>query len=260
MSEFIPKKSLGQHWLYDTVVLDGIVDEAIIKPTDTVIEIGPGLGTLTERLLATGAKVIAVEFDESLLGGLRAKFSAQPNFSLINEDILKFDFTALTDYKIVANIPYYLTSQLLRIIGDSSCKPDTAVLLVQKEVAERVCAQPPDMSILSVAVQLEFTADLGDLIPAKLFTPAPKVDSQVLILHKREEPLFKELIKKDFMRIVKAGFSGKRKILRNTLSAGLAITKEEAEELLQKAGIDMGLRAEALSLQEWYKLYCLHKA
>jgi 16S rRNA (adenine1518-N6/adenine1519-N6)-dimethyltransferase len=260
MSEHIPKKSLGQHWLYDDVALDGIVAEADLGPNDTVVEVGPGLGTLTERLLETGANVIAVEFDESLLGGLRAKFDAHPNFALLHQDILQFDFSALPQYKIVANIPYYLTSQLLRIIGDNSSKPQVAVLLVQKEVAQRVCAQPPDMSILAVAVQLEFTANLGDMVPAKLFVPAPKVDSQVLILHKRSQDLFGPVNKKHFMRVVKAGFSAKRKTLRNTLSAGLALTKPQAELLLQQAGIDMGLRAEALSLQQWHQLYQLYKA
>lgn len=249
-----PKKSLGQHWLHDESVLEGIVAKAELSPKDTVIEIGPGLGTLTKKLILTGANVIAIEFDESLLAGLKAQFNDVPNFTLMHQDILKFNFTELKNYKIVANIPYYLTSQLLRIIGDSTNQPEVTVLLVQKEVAERVCAASPDMSILAVAVQLEFNVSLGDIVTAKLFTPPPKVDSQVLILHKRQMPLYDGINKNDFMRVVKAGFSAKRKTLRNTISAGLKITKPEAETILNSAGIDSGLRAEALSLQQWYKL------
>ena len=249
-----PKKSLGQHWLHNDSVLSDIVDQASVNSQDTVIEIGPGLGTLTKKLLETGASVIAIEFDQTLLAGLQAKFSDYSNFTLINQDILKFDFTQHPSYKIVANIPYYLTSQLLRIIGDSLSVPSIAVLLVQKEVAERVCANPPDMSILSVAVQLEFTAKLGSVVPANMFTPPPKVDSQVLILTKRTAPLNKEIPKKEFMQVVKAGFSAKRKTLRNTLSAGLVISKPRSEEILKQAQVDMGLRAEALNLEQWYTL------
>ena len=181
MNEHAPKKSLGQHWLHDHAVLDAIVQKAAILPTDVVVEIGPGLGTLTEKLLATGARVIAIEFDESLLGGLRAKFSDTPNFELVHADVLQYNFNELPNgYKIVANIPYYLTSQLLRILSELQNKPASADLLMQKEVTERVCASPPDMSILSVAVQSVYAVAAGEFVPAELFTPPPKVDSLVL--------------------------------------------------------------------------------
>lgn len=251
-----PKKSLGQHWLHDGETLDAIVGEAHLVPTDTVVEIGPGLGTLTEKLLATGAKVVAVEFDEVLLPALRARFADEPRFTLVHADILKYDFSKLpTGYKIVANIPYYLTSHLLRILTDSVTPPQCAVLLVQKEVAERVAAKPGDMGILTVIAQLEFAVSLGTVVPAALFTPPPKVDSQVLILQKRDSELFRGLRRKEFIRLVKAGFSAKRKTLRNTISAGLQISKPAAEALLAGANIDPGRRAETLSLAEWYELH-----
>jgi len=255
MSDVIPKKSLGQHWLYDDDSLDALVAAADLVPTDTVIEIGPGLGTLTSKLLATDATVIAIEFDEFLIGGLQQKFANRTNFQLFNEDILKFDFSKLPKgYKIVANIPYYLTSHLLRILSDSTNKPTRSVLLLQKEVAERVCAAPPKMSILSVAVQVEFTATLGLFVPAKLFTPPPKVDSQALVLAVRGDIIIEPTQKKEFMKLVKAGFSAKRKTLRNTISAGLQISKEDTEAILVKASIDPGRRAETLSLAEWTEL------
>ncbi len=251
----IPKKSLGQHWLHDKDALDSIVAAADLTASDTVVEIGPGLGTLTEKLLATGAHVIAIEFDDELLGPLRARFEGTANFQLEHADILRYDFSAVpAHYKIAANIPYYLTSHLMRQLTDSVTPPERAVLLVQKEVAQRICAAPNDMSILTVAVQIEFEASLGILVPAALFTPPPKVDSQVIILQKRQSPLFEQLDKAKFMRVVKAGFSAKRKTLRNTMSAGLQLSKAEAEVVLEKAGIDAGRRAETLSLLEWHTL------
>ncbi len=256
MSEYIPKKSLGQHWLQDKDTLLDIVSGADVLPSDTVVEIGPGLGTLTEYLLATGATIIAVEFDETLLGGLRAKFANRPNFQLIHADILKFDFNKLpTDYKIVANIPYYLTNQLLRILSDVSNKPICARLLMQKEVTERVCSVPGDMSILAVALQSEYSTLKGEFVPAKLFIPPPKVDSQVLHLERLNSPLILKIKRDDFMRLVKAGFSAKRKTLRNTLSSGLHLDKKAVEDLLSVVDINPQRRAETLSLSEWLQLY-----
>jgi len=259
MSEYEPKKSLGQHWLNDVDVLQDIVASAAVEAGDTVVEIGPGLGTLTTQLLATGAKVIAIEFDETLLGNLKAKFAENTNFTLLHEDILKLDFSILpTNYKIVANIPYYLTSQLLRILSDTPFKPVTAALLMQKEVTERVCATPNDMSILAIAVQTEYDASSDIFVPAHMFTPPPKVDSLVLILNKINS-LVPAPERREFMKVVKAGFSAKRKTLRNTISAGLQLTKPQAEELLNSANISPDRRAETVSLPEWLKVYTIYK-
>lgn len=252
-----PKKSLGQHWLHDQGTLQAIVEAGKIKPNDFVLEIGPGLGTLTAELLKTGAKVHALEYDQSLIPELQAKFGDSPDFKLEQGDILKFDYGKLpADYKIVANIPYYLTAHLFRVLSEPATpKPIQAVLLVQKEVAERTCSAPGQMSIVSVAMQLVYETSVGPVVPPHLFTPPPKVDSQVLILTRRPNALFPDFDHKIFMRTVKAGFSGKRKTLRNSLAAGLHLDKRTAEQLLRRAGIDPSQRAQSLSLDDWHRLY-----
>jgi 16S rRNA (adenine1518-N6/adenine1519-N6)-dimethyltransferase len=251
----LPKKSLGQHWLHDEASLEAMVQAADIRAGDTVLEIGPGLGTLTQKLLAAGATVIAVEFDPTLAAALPGRVS-HPNLTVIENDILQFDLSQLPpDYKVAANIPYYLTSNLLRVLCESSNPFTAAALLVQQEVAERVAAKPGQMSLLSVSVQFYCEATLGKVVPADLFTPPPKVDSQILSLRYRQTPLFPEVDTKQFFQIVKAGFSERRKKLRSSISAGLHLSKPEAEALLIKAGIDPHLRAQALSLEEWHNLY-----
>lgn len=256
-----PKKELGQHWLRDIQTLDAIVAAAQVEPGDTVLEIGPGLGTLTARLLKKDAEVIAVEFDHNLAkalhGGLTKQLGdhATSKLTVIESDILSFDFTKLpSGYKVVANIPYYLTSHLIRQLGESSNPPTIAALLVQKEVAERVCAEPGDMSLLSIGAQVYFEASLDIFVPASLFTPPPKVDSQVLVLTKRTEPLVPIAEQKEFFRVVKAGYSERRKKLRSSLSGGLHISKPDIDILLEKAGIDADLRAQALTVQDWQKI------
>lgn len=250
-------KNLGQHWLFDKLALKHIVDSADLRTGDVVLEIGPGLGTLTHELLAVGAKVIAVELDKSLALELQDKFADQ-DFELRIENILKFDFGSLPKgYKIVANIPYYLTSHLLRIICETVNKPTRAVLLVQKEVAERASAIPGEMSLLAVSTQTYARTSLGEVVPAKLFSPPPKVDSRVLILDFYTNPLVGDLAK--FFRVVKAGFSQARKKLRSSLAGGLHITPKEADELLLSADIDPSRRAQTLSIEDWQKLCALIK-
>lgn len=258
MQSSTPKKSLGQHWLYDELSLEAMADVADIQAGDTVLEIGPGLGTLTEILLARDAKVTAVEFDHDLAMALPGRVSHK-NLQVIEQDILSFDFTQLpAGYKVAANIPYYLTSNLLRVMCESPNPFTTAALLIQKEVAERVAAKPGDMSLLGVSVQFYCEVHLSVEVPAELFTPPPKVDSQILGLQYREQPLFPNVDTKQFFRLVKAGFSARRKKLRSSLSAGLHISKPDAESLLMKARIDPNLRAQALSLEDWYNLYLAH--
>lgn len=248
------KKSLGQHWLNHGNVLNSIVDTADIATGDDVLEIGPGQGSLTEVLLARGAKVTAVEFDEELIGQLQKRFNKN-DLKIVNRDILQYDFSQMPKgYKIVANIPYYLTSKLIRTLGENKNPPAKAVLLVQKEVAERVNAKPGEMSVLSVAAQAYFETSLGIVVKAELFDPKPKVDSQVLILNRRDKPVYGDMDKKVFFRVVKAGFSERRKKLRSALSGGLQISKEEADNLLLKAGINGDLRAQNLSLSDWVML------
>jgi 16S rRNA (adenine1518-N6/adenine1519-N6)-dimethyltransferase len=251
----VPKKSLGQHWLTDNSSLQAMCDAARVEPTDTVLEIGPGQGTLTELLVRRAEQVIAVEFDTLLAKQLPQHVRAT-NLEVICQDILKFDFTSLPpDYKIVANIPYYLTSNLVRVLSETTNQPSVAVLLVQKEVAQRVAAKPGAMSILSVTAQFFWEIRLGRKIPAILFTPPPKVDSQILIMERRPELLFPDVDTRAFFRVVKAGFGERRKMLRSSLSGGLHSTKPAAEVLLRKAGIDPTLRAQALSIADWHRLY-----
>ncbi len=253
MNEPRGKKSLGQHWLHDKPTLEAMADG--LQAGDVILEIGPGTGTLTGVLLATGAKVIAVEKDESLLQSLRKTF-AKHDFTVTNQGILEFDLTALPpQYKVIANIPYYLTSNLIRVLSESSNPPSSTVLLVQKEVAERVAAPAGSMSLLSVSAQFYWEVSLGRVVPPILFTPPPKVTSQILILKWRTRPLFPGIDTKIFFQIVKAGFSERRKTLGNSLSGGLRISKEEARQKLELAEVDPGLRAQALSLDDWHKLY-----
>lgn len=251
-----PKKQLGQHWLHDEPSLAAMLTAADVRPDDYVVEVGPGLGTLTQFLLDAGATVHAIEFDRELAKTLRKRVIHTSEKLIITEaDIMRFNFSELpSGYKIVANIPYYLTSGLLRILSETANPPTTAVLLVQKEVAERVCARPGEMSLLSVSVQMYFDVSLSAIVPAELFTPPPKVDSQILVLQRKAKPVFGDLDPKVLFRIVRAGFSERRKKLRSSLSGGLGIDKQAADYFLAQAEISGNLRAQNLHLDEWVHL------
>jgi 16S rRNA (adenine1518-N6/adenine1519-N6)-dimethyltransferase len=248
-----PKKSLGQHWLHDRDVLAYIANCAQIESDDTVLEIGPGLGTLTSELLRRAGKVVAVEFDEELAKKLPGQFPGK-NLEVIQSDILSFDLSQLpAGYKVAANVPYYITSKIVQLLMTTTNKPTIVVLLVQKEVAERLAAKPGKMSLLAVSAQAFAEAELGNVVPAELFTPPPKVDSAVVVLKTRPRPVF-EMDEKTFFRVVKAGFSAPRKKLRSTLAAGLGISKEMVEKVLQENAINPDVRAESLTVEEWAKL------
>ena len=249
-----PKKSLGQHWLKDPEILADIAEAAELTGDDVVLEIGPGLGTLTSRLLARANSVTAVEFDADLARKLPGQFPGK-KLTVVNQDILQFDLNQLPkNYKVVANVPYYITSKIVEKLMTAENKPSVAVLLVQKEVAERIAAEAGNMSVLSVSVQVFAEAELDIEVPRQFFTPSPKVDSQVVVLRTRNNPLITPENQKDFFRIVKAGFSAKRKKLRSSLSGGLGIDKSVAEELLKNAGISPDARAEDLAIEDWKKL------
>lgn len=274
-----PKKSLGQNFLVDEQHLDRVVAAADLTADDTVLEIGPGLGALTRRLAAKAGRVIAVELDDRLITVLRAQFATQPHVSIVHGDILKLnpvDLLAeaaivnraqgapakienvrpesLQSYKVVANLPYYITSAVIRHLLEASVSPRLAVLMVQKEVAERICATPGDMSILAVSVQFYAQPHIVHQVPATAFYPRPKVDSAVLRLDVFPQPVVTAVAPEIFFRVVRAGFSQKRKQLLNTLSAGLHLSKDEATAALDRAGIDPKRRAETLSLAEWGQL------
>ncbi len=247
-----PKKHLGQHWLKDRRILADIANAAEITSEDTVLEIGPGLGTLTSELLARADNVIAVEFDDELAAKLPGQFPGK-HLDVRNEDIILFDLESLPpNYVVVANVPYYITSKIVQKLMTATNKPRIAVLLVQKEVAQRIAAQPGDMSILAVAAQIYAEAELDIEVPREFFTPPPKVDSQVIVLKTRPQPLIDD--EKAFFRLVKAGFSAKRKKLRSSLAGGLGISKSDAEAMLRAADISPDARAEDLSIGNWRSL------
>jgi len=265
MSEPAAKKSLGQHWLRDLDSLESICEAADVGPGDTVLEVGPGLGTLTAQLVKRAGHVYAVEFDERLAAGLSRDYALQTAYrqklDIIRADILTFDLGTLpAGYKVVANIPYYLTSNLLRVLCESNNPFTFAALLVQKEVAERVCAAPGQMSILSITTQYFCECSLGDVVPAVLFEPPPKVDSQILKLKYRTRPLFPDIDTRQFFRLVKAGFATRRKTLENSLATGLHLSKEGSRQLITAAGLDPQSRAQNLSLDDWHALYRVYSS
>jgi 16S rRNA (adenine1518-N6/adenine1519-N6)-dimethyltransferase len=250
-------KGLGQNFLQDSRALEEIVFAAEIQPGDTVLEIGPGLGSLTRYLAAAAREVIAVELDVSLLPPLQAVLALYPNVRLIQGDILKLlpkDLITEQDYIVVANIPYYITSAVIRHLLENTPKPRRVVLTIQEEVAERICAKPGDMSLLALSVQVYGEPRIAARIPAEAFFPAPKVDSAVLRVDIYPTPLVKPEVLESFFKLIKAGFSQKRKTLRNSLSSGLRIAPSSAADFLTRAGIDPQRRAEALSIEEWERL------
>lgn len=254
-----PKKSLGQHWLFDEEALRAVADAGEITGSDTVVEVGPGLGSLTRLLCERAGRVIAVEADPVLASNLhnelrRGRTSAQ-KLEVVEGDILQFDFNGLpAGYKVVANIPYYITSNLLRQLLESDNPPTVMALLLQAEVADRVTASPGDMSVLAFSVQYYAEARKFRTVPKELFDPVPKVDSAILQLKKRPQPYF-PADKKKLFRLVKAGFGERRKQLRNSLAGGLRLDKDQTLSLLATAGISPDSRAQELSLKDWGALY-----
>lgn len=250
----MPDKSLGQHWLKDRLILEAIADCVEITPDDTILEIGPGLGTLTSVLLDRAEQVVAVEFDPSLARKLPGQFPGK-RLTVYNEDILSFDFRRLpTDYVVVANVPYYITSKIVHVLSNSPNPPKRMALLVQKEVAERLAATAGEMSILAVSAQIFYEVSLGPIVGAEWFTPPPKVDSQVVVMERREQPLVPAEQQKAFFRLVKAGFSERRKKLRSSLSGGLGLDKQAVDELLANAQLSPEARAQELSIEDWSRL------
>ena len=250
-------KGLGQNFLQDPLALEEIVSAAEIQPTDTVLEIGPGLGSLTRYLAVSAKEVIAVELDGKLIAPLKTILSPYENVQVIQGDILKLSPKNLiteNNYLVVANIPYYITSAVIRQLLESDSKPRRIVLTIQKEVAQRICAGPGDMSLLALSVQVYGAPRIAAHIPAGAFFPAPKVASAVLVVDIYPTPLIEEELRDAFFKLVKAGFSQKRKTLRNSLSSGLRISPAHAMELLTRANIDPQRRAETLSIDEWERL------
>ena len=264
------RKGLGQHFLIDEEVLKLITSAAELTPTDVVMEIGPGLGVLTKELARQAGWVVTVELDNKLATILKRTLASFDNVTIINKDILTIDPAALLqeqkvrfpptidspfNYKVVANLPYYITSPVLRHFLEASVKPETMVVMVQREVAEAIVAEPGRMSLLSISVQFYGEPRIVSYVPARCFYPVPEVDSAILRVKLYPSPAVAVTDKASFFELVRAGFTASRKQIANSLAQGLGLTKTEVLPLLEQAGIVPQRRAETLTLDEWARLW-----
>jgi len=264
------KKSLGQHFLIDGEVLKLITSAAELTATDVIMEIGPGLGVLTKELARQAGWVIAIELDGKLAAILKQTMASFKNVIVVNKDIIEIEPAALLreqksgflptinspfSYKVVANLPYYITSPVLRHFLEASVKPQIMVVMVQKEVAEAIAAKPGRMSLLSISVQFYGKPRIISHVPARCFYPAPEVDSAILRVDLYPKPVVAVTDTKSFFELVRAGFSASRKQIVNSLAQGLELSKAEVLPLLGKAHIVPQRRAETLSLDEWAQLW-----
>lgn len=246
------RKSLGQHWLKDRDILLDISDFAAVDGVDTVVEIGPGLGTLTSTLFRNFSKVVAIELDDRLAANLPKSFPGK-NLEVHNQDILSLNVEELNlpqRYVVAGNIPYYITSPIIQKFLHIKEKPQKIVLLIQKEVAERLGAQEGDYSILALSAQIYAKVTLGPVVDREFFTPPPKVDSQIVIL----EPLEKPLASETTMSLIKLGFIAPRKKLVSNLAVGLQMPRDELLQIFQEIGIDSNARPADLSIANWVTL------
>jgi len=256
------RKGLGQHFLVDEGVLEVITGAAEISPDDLVVEVGPGLGILTEALARMAGGVIAIELDDKLAVLLKKTLASFDNVTIINDDVLNIEPGELLArrglnpvYKVVANLPYYITSPVLRHFLDTAVKPEMMIVMVQREVAEAITAEPGDMSLLSISVQFYGKPEIVSYVPAASFYPAPEVDSAVLRIGLYPEPAVAVSDEGGFFELVRAGFAAPRKQIANSLSQGLGLPKPGVLPLLEKADIVWERRAETLTLEEWARLW-----
>lgn len=250
------KKSLGQNFLIDETVLDRITEAAALGPDDTVIEVGPGIGVLTNELAQAAGRVIAVELDRRLLPVLGETLAGHKNAEIVNADILHVDPAELAGgrYVLVANLPYYITSAVLRHFLEASRQPDRLVIMVQKEVAQRIAAKPGKLSVLAISVQIYGEPRIVTTVEPTAFFPPPDVASAVVRVNVRPEPLVAPEDREHFFKVVSAGFSQPRKQLHNALSRGMWFPPGGAAEALERAGIDSERRAQMLTIDEWKRL------
>jgi 16S rRNA (adenine1518-N6/adenine1519-N6)-dimethyltransferase len=252
-----PKKSLGQNFLTDETLAQKIVESADLSSKDNVIEIGPGKGILTKYLAQCAKKVLAIEIDADLAEKL-GKFNLK-NTKVITEDILKINLPKLIEendflpYRVVANLPYYITSKIIRLFLETKYPPIEMIFMVQKEVGNRISAKPGQESILSISVKFYAESEILFDVSRENFNPAPEVDSTVIRIKRKKNPPKVETSK--FFSIVRAGFSSKRKMLVNNLSSGFNLPKDKVSEILKKAGIEPTQRAQELALENWLDLY-----
>ncbi len=250
------KKSLGQNFLNDEVVVQKIIEAGEISEKDNVLEIGPGRGFLTRELIQQAGRVLAVEKDEELAGFCRNSL-AKKNLEILEGDVLEVDWKKIltsrdfSSYKLIANIPYYITGKILRLFLENSFQPQILVLMVQKEVAERICQKPGKLGILSLSVQYFGKPEIVMIVPREKFNPTPDVDSAVIKIVVKKERRLELAEEKKFFRLVKVGFASPRKTLVNNLSAGLGLGKEVVEKKLEKIGFNGKTRAQELDVGDW---------
>jgi len=247
------KKSLGQNFLVNESILPTIIKAAEIKPGDIVIEVGPGMGVLTKALLDAGAKVFAIEKDFDLIAYLTQKFGNNKNLKIVHQDALFFDASHFEKYKVVSNLPFYIASPIIRKFLESANPPELMVVMVQKEVAEKITAKPGnrERGVLTLAVEFYGDAEIIATVSKNSFRPQPKVDASVIKIVPQKKP---DIAPKLFFRIVKAGFSAKRQQIHNSLAATLRLPKDQVISMLKKSNIDPQKRAEDLMLEDWIKL------
>ncbi|MFC1968712.1 16S rRNA (adenine(1518)-N(6)/adenine(1519)-N(6))-dimethyltransferase RsmA [Chloroflexota bacterium] len=253
------KKGLGQHFLIDEVALQRIVSAAELNTGDTVVEVGPGLGILTRELARQAGQVIAIELDARIVSLLKQTLIPFSNVNIINADILRVDLAGLlgkqeNSYKVIANLPYYITSPILRHFLETSSRPCLMIVMVQKEVGEVIVAGPGKMSLLSISVQFYGKPAIVGHVPARSFYPPPKVDSVILRIDPYSQPVVSVADEASFFETVQAGFTAPRKQLHNSLAQGLGMPTKEVAPLLENAGIHPQRRAETLSLEEWERV------
>ncbi len=256
-----PSKGLGQNFLVDRGALERIVATAGLTRADTVLEVGPGVGVLTRLLARAAGRVVAVELDARMVSILGETLADLPNVEVVAGDILEVDPAAVVanggeapDYRVVANLPYYITSAALRHLLEARVRPQTLTVMVQYEVAQRIVAAPGDLSLLAISVQVYGEPHLAFRVPAAAFYPAPKVDSAVLQVAVHPRPLIPEAELPRFFRVVNAGFGQKRKQVHNSLSHNLALPREAVLAALERAGISPDRRPQTLSIAEWAAL------
>lgn len=252
-----PDKKLGQNFLVDPDALERVVRAADLLPDSVVLEVGAGLGTLTGRLAELAGRIVAVEYDRRLEPILRETVGDNPRVRLCIDDILSLDLVNLMGgavYSVVSNIPYQITSHLIRRLLESPAQPYRMVLTVQREIAERIVARPGDMSLLALGVQAYGQPRITAHLEPRAFYPVPKVASAVLRVDLHDPPRLTPDASRLIFRLARAGFSQPRKKLRNSLSAGLRVSPQEAESCLEASGISPAARAEALGLEDWVRL------
>ena len=258
-------KKLGQNFLIDDDIIQNIIDAAELKETDLVIEIGPGLGTLTSKLLEKAGKVIAIELDEKMLKVLNDRFSLYNNFILINNDVLKVDLNKIIEenleqlksVKIVANLPYYITTPIIMKLLESKLKIETITVMVQKEVADRITATPGDKLSGAITYSVDYYAKAEEVVfvSKSCFMPSPEVDSAVIKLEIRKEPKVNVLNEEMFFKVIKASFMQRRKTLINGLmNSGIIKDREKLNAILKEANIDSNIRGEKLTIEQFANL------